>query len=92
LRVFDKDEDDHLSIMELKKVLTTMGQRMKKKEFEEMIKSASIKENGLIHIQDFCSFLLHGKKKKSPCGRWRGKNKENTGSKGSIRSGSFSQG
>ena len=51
LRVFDKDEDDHLSIMELKKVLTTMGQRMKKKEFEEMIKSASIKENGLIHIQ-----------------------------------------
>ena len=37
--------------MELKKVLTTMGQRMKKKEFEEMIKSASVKENGLIHIQ-----------------------------------------
>ena len=51
LRVFDKDEDDHLSIMELKKVLTTMGQRMKKKEFEEMIKSTSVKENGLIHLQ-----------------------------------------
>lgn len=51
IRVFDKDEDNHLSIMELKKVLTTMGQRMKKKEFEEMIKSASVKENGLIHIQ-----------------------------------------
>ena len=50
-RVFDKDEDNHLSIMELKQVLTTMGQRMKKKEFEEMIKSASVKENGLIHIQ-----------------------------------------
>lgn len=28
-----------------------MGQRMKKREFEEMIKSASVKENGLIHIQ-----------------------------------------
>ena len=51
LRVFDKDEDDHLSIMELKKVLTTMGQRMKKTEFAEMIKSVSVKENGLIHLQ-----------------------------------------
>ena len=50
-RVFDKDEDDHLSIIDLKRVLTTMGQRMKKREFEEMIKSASVKENGLIHIQ-----------------------------------------
>merc|ERR1711879_553154 len=66
LRVFDKDEDDHLSITELKKVLTTMGQRMKERDFDEMIKAASMNENGLINLQDFCSFLVHGKKKKSP--------------------------
>ena len=57
-RVFDKDEDDHLSIIDLKRVLTTMGQRMKKREFEEMIKSASVKENGLIHIQGIKESLI----------------------------------
>lgn len=40
--VFDKDNDGYLSIKELTKVMTTMGQKMKKKDVEEMVVAADI--------------------------------------------------
>ena len=40
--VFDKDNDGYLSIKELTKVMMTMGQKMKKKDVEEMVVAADI--------------------------------------------------
>ena len=49
--VFDKDNDGYLSIGELRKIMTTMGQRMKKREVEEMVLEADLGKNGLINLK-----------------------------------------
>ena len=49
--VFDKDNDGYLSVGELRKIMTTMGQRMKKREVEEMVLEADLCKNGLINLK-----------------------------------------
>ena len=49
--MFDKDNDGFLSVNELRKIMTTMGKKMKKKEVEEMVLQADIAKNGLIHLK-----------------------------------------
>ena len=48
--VFDKDNDGFLRVKELRKVLLTMGQKMTRKEADEMVAAAAIDKNGLISI------------------------------------------
>jgi len=96
--VFDKDNDGFLKVKELRKVLLTMGQKMTKKEADEMVAAADIDKNGLISIHDFCSLLCYGKpverraatktRRRDPARRLREESKEEY----SSRSGSFSQG
>ena len=94
-RVFDKDKDGFLTVNELRKIMTTMGKKMKKNEVEEMVLEADIAKNGLINLQDFCSLLIYGPKtvmlqKSSKLGRKRIQDKCRDDY--SSRSGSFSQG
>ncbi|XP_023332908.1 calmodulin-1 [Eurytemora carolleeae] len=58
-RIFDKDEDGYLTIAELTKVMTTMGEKFTVKETQEMIK-ASADENGLIDYASFSKLLSGG--------------------------------
>ena len=50
--MFDKDNDGYLGVSDLRKIMTTMGQRMKKTEVEEMVTEADIAiSDGLINIR-----------------------------------------
>ena len=49
--MFDKDNDGYLSVSELRKIMLTMGKRMKKSEVEEMVTEADIAKNGLINLK-----------------------------------------
>ena len=49
--MFDKDNDGFLGVSDLRKIMTTMGQRMKKSEVEEMVTEAGGLINGLINIR-----------------------------------------
>ena len=48
--MFDKDNDGFLGVSDLRKIMTTMGQRMKKSDVEEMVTEADISD-GLINIR-----------------------------------------
>jgi len=95
--VFDKDKDGYLGVSDLRRIMTTMGQRMKNSEVEEMVTEADIAiSDGLINVRDFCSLLCYGRVKtrkvmSSPRDvkrRIQREHKDNY----SSRSGSFSQG
>ena len=62
LRIFDKDKDGFLTIRELQKIMTSMGERMSRHEFEEMIKVVDKDNNGLIN----CQGKIYGAQKKYP--------------------------
>ena len=50
--MFDKDNDGFLGVSDLRKIMTTMGQRMRKSEVEEMVAEADIViSDGLINIR-----------------------------------------
>ena len=50
--MFDKDNDGYLGVPDLRKIMTTMGQRLKKSEVEEMVTEADITiSDGLINIR-----------------------------------------
>ena len=60
LRIFDKDKDGFLTVRELQKIMTSMGERMSRHEFEEMIKVVDKDNNGLIN----CQGKIYGAQKK----------------------------
>ena len=49
--MFDKDNDGFLGVSDLRKIMTTMGQRMKKSDVEEMVTEADAISDGLINIR-----------------------------------------
>ena len=50
-RIFDKDKDGFLTVAELRKIMTAMGERMPRKEFEAMVKEVDKDNDGLINCQ-----------------------------------------
>ena len=57
--MFDKDNDGYLGVSDLRKIMTTMGQRMKKNEVEEMVTEADIAiSDGLINIRGETTMVL----------------------------------
>ena len=57
--MFDKDNDGYLGVSDLRKIMTTMGQRMKKTEVEEMVTEADIAiSDGLINIRGETAMVL----------------------------------
>ena len=49
--MFDKDKDGFLTVTELHKIMTTMGEKISKKEFLEMIKEVDQDNDGLINCE-----------------------------------------
>ena len=57
--MFDKDNDGYLGVSDLRKIMTTMGQRLKKSEVEEMVTEADIAiSDGLINIRGETAMVL----------------------------------
>lgn len=56
-RIFDKDEDGFITVDELTRIMTSLGERMTSKELNEMIKEADSDGDGLINYQEFCGVL-----------------------------------
>ena len=49
--VFDKDEDGFLTIFELKRIMTSMGCRMSRQEFDDMISEVDSDDDGLVNYK-----------------------------------------
>ena len=59
--MFDKDNDGYLGVSDLRKIMTTMGQRLKKSEVEEMVTEADIAiSDGLINIRGETTMHCNG--------------------------------
>ena len=50
-RFFDKDKDGFLTVRELRKIMSSMGEKMPRKELDAMIKEADSDNDGLINCQ-----------------------------------------
>ena len=50
-RIFDKDKDGFLTVAELRKIMSSMGEKMPKKELDAMVKEADSDNDGLINCQ-----------------------------------------
>ena len=50
---FDLDGNGMISLKELKKMLTGMGEKLSDEEFEFMIKEANVSMNGDVKYEDF---------------------------------------
>lgn len=93
-KIFDKDDDGFLTVKELKRIMTQLGERMGTRELDEMVKEADSDHDGLINCQEFCAILCHDgakrkvqkKKSKENKDRISEDNKENESSSSSVRS------
>jgi len=64
-KIFDKDDDGFLTVAELRRIMTQLGERMPTRELEEMVREADSDSDGLINCQEFCAILCHdGSKRK----------------------------
>ena len=57
-KIFDEDKDNKLSNQELKYAMTTLGEKMKEEDVDEMIKEADTDNDGYIDIVDFSKLLM----------------------------------
>jgi len=65
-KIFDKDDDGYLTVAELRRIMTQLGERMPSREIEEMVREADNDNDGLINCQEFCAILCQdGPKKKA---------------------------
>ena len=49
--MFDKDKDGFLTVRELRKIMTAMGDRMPRQEFDAMVKEVDTDNDGLINCR-----------------------------------------
>ena len=58
LRIFDKDDDGVLTVEELRKIMSSLGDRMTKKEIDLMVKEADDDNDGFINCKGMFQKLL----------------------------------
>ena len=56
--MFDKDEDGLLRVKELCKIMSSLGDRMNKKEIEIMVQEADADQDGFINCKGKNGFIL----------------------------------
>ncbi|XP_023328146.1 uncharacterized protein LOC111701199, partial [Eurytemora carolleeae] len=61
-RFFDKDEDGMIPIDELRNILTRLGERMPRKDLEELMARADSHGDGLIRYKDFSKIICKKRK------------------------------
>merc|ERR1712059_56527 len=57
-KIFDRDKDGYISMKELKKVTTMLGQTLTKEEVEDFMKEADVDGNGKLDYDEFVKMLL----------------------------------
>jgi len=82
-RIFDKDEDGFITVAELTRIMTSLGERMTQKELNEMIREADSDGDGLINYEEFCVVLCAADNTNV---RRNNKNNNNNSKNGSINS------
>ena len=56
-RIFDKDKDGFLTVAELRKIMSSMGEKMSRNELDAMVREADSDNDGLINCQGKSYFL-----------------------------------
>lgn len=59
-RVFDKDDDGYLLVGELRRVMTSLGEKMSSEEVDDMIREADKNGDGKINYAEFVHALKNG--------------------------------
>jgi len=57
-KVFDQDENEHISAAELRHVMTNLGEKLSEEEANEMIRLADDDGDGLINYNDFIRMMI----------------------------------
>ncbi|XP_051157313.1 calmodulin-beta-like isoform X3 [Leptopilina boulardi] len=56
-RVFDKNNDGSISSMELRHVMTNLGEKLSEEEVDDMIKEADLDGDGMVNYEEFVTIL-----------------------------------
>ena len=56
-RIFDKDKDGFLTVAELRKIMSSMGEKMSRNELDAMLREADSGNDGLISCQGKIVFI-----------------------------------
>ncbi|XP_044584586.1 neo-calmodulin isoform X2 [Cotesia typhae] len=56
-RVFDKNNDGLISSMELRHVMTNLGEKLSEEEVDDMIKEADLNGDGMVNYEEFVTIL-----------------------------------
>ncbi|XP_012282631.1 neo-calmodulin isoform X1 [Orussus abietinus] len=56
-RVFDKNNDGLISSMELRHVMTNLGEKLSEEEVDDMIKEADLDGDGMVNYEEFVTIL-----------------------------------
>lgn len=57
-RVFDKEGNGSISTLELKHIMTTLGDKITEEEIDEMLREADINGNGFINYEEFVRMMM----------------------------------
>nr|KAG5701284.1 hypothetical protein BaRGS_020646 [Batillaria attramentaria] len=57
-KLFDHNNDDHIDASELRRVVTTMGDKLTLEEANKMIKVADLDKDGRINYKEFVKFIF----------------------------------
>jgi len=57
-KLFDYNNDDHIDAAELRRVVTSMGDKLTPEEADQMIKVADVDQDGKINYKEFAKFMF----------------------------------
>ena len=57
-KVFDDSGNELISAVELRRVMTNLGEKLTEAEVDEMIREADVDGDGYINFQEFVSMML----------------------------------
>jgi calmodulin len=57
-KIFDKENSGYISVVELRHVLTTLGERLSNSDVDDFLKNAHIEKDGTINFDTFMKILL----------------------------------
>ncbi|VFQ77332.1 unnamed protein product [Cuscuta campestris] len=80
-RVFDRDNNGHITADELRHVMHSLSQKLSDAEVEEMMKEADVDDNGVIDYHEFVNVIMSRGRLRSPESRGRSEREMRKGKK-----------